>query len=784
MDNILIKSHKKLEIQQILDRLFNLCVLPETKRMAENIKPSNDIDELNIELDKVDECYRIICRFERAPIMLDSEFRNIMNLALKGSKLTANEIYEVAKLFNTVKANNKLLNSLISEKIECNNYQKLVSELEVIDYLDNIILKSINENGEVLDSASSKLKQIRTKLNGIDMRIKSKCQEIMAKEIDKLSQATVVIRNDCYCIPVKSEYKNTIKGVIQDYSSSMQTVYIEPEAVASLMREKTMLYHQEHEEIEIILKNISSDIQVEVARLVNTFDNIVLIDYLFAKAVLALDYNGSRPNINLNGNLLLVNARHPLLKVKKVIPNNVKFDKDYYGIIITGPNTGGKTVLLKTVGLLILMTKYGLLIPADSSSDIMLFDEVYCDIGDDQSIENNLSTFSSHMKNIVNIINSVTPNSLVLFDEIGAGTDPIEGSNLAVSILKYLIKNKVSFITTTHYSDLKAFAFEEPFIINASMEFNQDTLSPTYRLLIGVSGSSNALNIASRLGLKEEIIEEANNLTITNDSEVRKLIMKLENLVQENEKEKARLNELLKENEELKKTISSELSKIDDKRNQILLKSEKEARMIVDEAKNQSNKLLSDIEEKQKDNLKLHEMIELKRRISELDVKESHKKKKEPIKVVNAEIKLGDDVYIPSYDQYGHVIKVMKNNVYQVAIGNIQLKLDKDDIQLVKKAPAYEKSHTIDHTSVSKSNISLVLDLRGERFVDAKDKLDKYIDDLVCVGIKQASIIHGYGTGTIRELVQSYVRKCPHIKSFRYGGENEGGFGVTVIMLK
>ena len=784
MNNILIKSHQKLEIRRIIDRLFDLCVLPETKRMVESILPFNDIELLNEELDKVDECYRIICRFERAPIMLDSEFRNIMNLALKGSKLSAYEIYEVAKLFNTVKANYKLLNSLTNEKIACINYQKLVVELEVIDYLDNIITKSINENGEVLDAASPKLKQIRSKLNGIDMRIKSKCQEIMAKEIDKLSQATIVLRNDCYCLPVKSEYKNSIKGIIQDYSSSMQTVYIEPDAVASLMREKQMLYHQEHEEIEIILKNISEQIQNEVGRLINTFDHIVIIDYLFAKAVLALDYNGSRPHINNEGNLSLVNARHPLLKVKKVIPNNVNFAKDYYGIIITGPNTGGKTVLLKTVGLLVLMTKYGLLIPADSSSDIMIFDEVYCDIGDDQSIENNLSTFSSHMQNIVNIIDSVTPNSLVLFDEIGAGTDPIEGSNLAISILKYLIRNKVSFITTTHYSDLKAFAFEDPLIINASMEFNQDTLSPTYRLLIGVSGSSNALNIASRLGLKNEIIDEANQLTITNDSEVRKLIMKLEKLVQDNEKDKARLNEIIKENELIKANLTKELNKIDDKRHQIILNSEKEAKRIVEEAKDQSNKLLTDMQEKQKDNLKLHEMIELKRRINELDVKESQKKKNEQPKVINKEIKIGDDVYIPSYDQYGHVIKLMKKGVFQVAIGNIQLELKTDELQVVNKTPVYEKSHSIDRTSVSKSNISLVLDLRGERYVEAQDKLDKYIDDLVCVGIKQASIIHGYGTGAIREMVQSYVRKSPHIKSYRYGGENEGGFGVTVIILK
>ena len=783
MSNIVSISHQKLEIKHILDKLSSITVLPEVKRMIDSMMPSNDIDVLNKDLDDVDEALRIVTRFERAPIMLDSDFRAILSLALKGAKLSALEIYEVEKLFLTVKANYKLLNQLINEKISCPNYQSKVNELEVVDYLDKIIVKSINENGEVLDNASPVLKQIRSKLANIDSRIKSKCQEILSKEISKLSQATVVMRNDCYCLAVKSEYKNSIRGNIQDYSSSMQTVYIEPEAVASLMREKSILYHEEHDEIEKILKSISENIKYELARLTTTFDNIVLIDFIFSKAILATTYNGNKQKINVNGNLNLINARHPLLKVKKVIPNNIKFDKNYYGIIITGPNTGGKTVLLKTVGLLVLMTKYGLLIPADSGSDIMLYDDVYCDIGDDQSIENNLSTFSSHMHNIVNIINHVTPKSLVLFDEIGAGTDPIEGSNLAIAILKHLINNQVSFITTTHYSDLKAFAFEEPRIINASMEFDQNTLSPTYNLLIGVSGSSNALNIASRLGLKKEIIDEANRLTVTNDSEVRKLITKLEKMVNENELEKERLNELVKENENLKKNLSKELSKLDEKSINILKKAEEEASKIVDDAKNEGSKLIEEIQEKQKTNLKLHEMIELKKKLSELDVKPTKKKGKNII-TTDEPINLGDDVYIPSYDQYGNVIKIRKDKTYDVAIGNISINLERNEINKVKKEPVRKDNKVMTNHTMSKANISLVLDLRGERYLEAQDKLDKYVDDLVLVGIKQATIIHGYGTGAIREMVQSYVKKSPHIASSRYGGENEGGFGVTVITLK
>lgn len=783
MKQIIETSYRKLEIAQIFDALTKNAILPETKEKINELAPFTNIDELREELNKVDEAYSIILRYERAPIVLDSDYRSILMLSMRGAKLSALDIYETSKLFSTIKQNNKLLTTLKNEKITCKYYENVVSELEVITYLDELITKSIDETGYVLDAASPSLKQIRNKLNGIDARIKSKCQEILSKESDKLSQSSIVMRNDCYCLPVKSEYKNSIRGVIQDYSASMQTVYIEPEAVSTLMREKSILFHEEHDEIERILANISKEIEMNVMTLMNDFENILKIDFIFSKAVLASSYHGAKPSVNDDGNLRLVNARHPLLKVKKVIPNNVNFSNDYDGIIITGPNTGGKTVLLKTVGLLVLMVKYGLLIPADSSSDVMIYDDVYCDIGDDQSIENNLSTFSSHMHNIVDIINHVTPKSLVLFDEIGAGTDPIEGSNLAIAILKYLINHKVSFITTTHYSDLKAFGFEEPRIINASMEFDQNTLSPTFHLLIGVSGSSNALNIASRLGLKEEIIAEANRLTVTNDSETRKLIIKLENLVQENEKEKHRLDNLIKENTLRKSKLENELDIIDKKKEKIISDYEKEASKIITDAKSKSNELLSDMQEKQKNNLKLHEMIELKKRINELDTA-PQKPKPSKIEYSNEEIKLGDDVYLPSYDQYGTVIKVGKGGDYTIAIGNIQLHAEKSEIKVVKKVQTKPVNHITSSNIASKAKISLVLDLRGERFLDAKDRLEKYVDDLICAGVKQATIIHGYGTGALREMVQTYIRKCPHIASFRYGGESEGGFGVTVIQLK
>lgn len=776
--------YKKLEIDQIIASLKDLAILPATKEIIDNLEPMSDLVDIDKELHDTDEALVIVSRYERAPLMISSDYGKIINLARKGAKLTGVEIYETARLFKTIKANQKLLNILIKEAIPCRNYASLIDDLVLIDYLDRLIIKSVDENGLVLDDASPVLKTIRTKLRNIDNRIKSKCQEIMSRETSKLSQATIVIRNDAYCLPVKVEYKNSFKGIIQDMSSSMQTVYIEPEAVATLSREKNELYHQEHEEIEKILKVISGDIQAEVDILANDFEIVVKIDFLFSKAVLASSYQGACPHLNTQGTLKLVNARHPLLKVAKVIPNNVTFGKDYYGIIITGPNTGGKTVLLKTVGLLVLMVKFGLLIPADASSDIMIYDDVFCDIGDDQSIQNNLSTFSSHMGNIVKIINNVTPNSLALFDEIGAGTDPVEGSNLAIAILKYLLEHHVSFITTTHYSALKALAFEESRIINASMEFDQNTLSPTYRLLVGVSGSSNAFNIATRLGLKAEIIKHAEELTITNDDDVRKLIMKLEQLAHENAEEQIALQEEKAQTTKLNQELSRQQNMLDHDRELILKKAHQEATSIVEETYQKARGILDDLQKLQNRDVKLHEIIDIKRRLDETVPNMNHKNTPKVVPKQKQVIKVDSDVFIKPYEQYGVVTKVLKNNFYEVAIGNISVKLAGEDLTLVEATPKVNDKNLGIGYSPLRNKVSLSLDLRGARVIEARDLLDKYIDDLVCAGIKQATIIHGYGTGAIREYVQNYLKSASQISTYRYGGEGEGGFGVTVVTLK
>ena len=776
------KFERKLEIDVILNQLKDYCIIEKSKNTVDKIKPSSNLLYLNNELDKVDEALQIIERMDRAPIMMSEEYETCVKLAEKGSTLSGNDLYLTVKLYNTIKYNSLFLSSLKKENISTIYYEEYVNNLYINEYLYSSLKKSIGEDGEVLDNATQQLASIRHRLHTIDARIKQKLQEILGKEAAKLSQNTISLRDGHYVLPVRAEYKNSFKGSILDVSGSQQTVYIEPQQIIELTAKKAELIQEEKIEVERILRFLSKDIGNESTILLENYSIIVNIDLMFAKGLLAKHQNAERPKINNELILDLVEARHPLLKVKKVIPNNISFDK-YQGIVITGPNTGGKTVLLKTVGLLTLMTKYGLLIPASKQSNVMIYDNVFCDIGDDQSIESNLSTFSAHMTNIVNIIESVTPNSLVLFDEIGGGTDPTEGSNLAIAILEHLVNNKISFITTTHYSELKTYAYSSNLIVNASMEFNRDTLSPTYHLKLGIPGSSNAFEIATKLGLRTDIIENAKTRTIENSNDVSELIKKLEytstkldEQIQETSIEK---DEYIKLNKELDKKIKI----LEKEKESILNKIQNDALLEVDKIKTDALELLDEIKNQKSNNLKLHEAIALQKMVDDIEIKTNRPKK--AVKKVNRRpLEEGDDVYSKDYDQYGVIVKKLKNGDFNVNFGNFVIKMNPSDLELVDKNETPKPKVNIARSIVSKNPVSLSLDLRGERYEEAKEKLDKYFDDALLAGLKQVTIIHGYGTGTIRTLVQNYVKKHKLVDSYRYGGQGEGGMGSTIVTLK
>lgn len=776
------KSINKLEFSLILDKLSEFAILPAVKTQISSLKPSSDINMLEEELTKTQEALRIIQRSMRAPLYMSCDYDKILLLLSKGAILSGKELYETVKLYETIRANVKFANHLKKDQIESQYFQMITSKLYLNESIEQMLLKTLDEEGNVEDNASPKLKSLRKKLVQIELNLKQKLQEIVAKEAAKLSQTSIVLRDDRYCLAVKSEYKNHIKGIIHDTSASMQTIFIEPFIVSQMMSDKAKLQEEEKAEIHRILKELSQILLLEQPLLQENFHLIKEIDFIFAKGMLAKSYDGYRPKLNHQGRLNLIKARHPLLKVKKVIPNTVSFGDGYLGIIITGPNTGGKTVLLKTVGLLCTMIKYGLLIPADEKSDIMIFDQIFCDIGDDQSIESNLSTFSSHMTNITEIINNITPKSLVLFDEIGSGTDPIEGSNLAKAILNYLIKEKVSFITTTHYSDLKTFGFENPYVINASMEFDQHTLSPTYELKLGISGSSNAFNIAKRLGLKEEIINDAKKMAVTSDDIVRQLVLKLEKKAKQLEEQTLEYERLKEDTYQIKQEYDAKVKKFEKEKQILYKKAQAEADEFVMTIKNDALQIIEEAKKLKNDQVKLHEIIDVRHQVNNLD--RDIVKEREMQNTDNSNLEVGDDVYITSYDQYGTISRILKDNQYEVSIGNMSVKLAKKELTKVKTITNQQPKEINFSFRKSKATISMTLDLRGKRYEDAKEALDKYIDDLVVVGLKQATIIHGYGTGVIRELVQNFLKNNKNIASYRYGGENEGGFGVTVITLK
>ena len=775
---------KKLELDLIFEELSSYAIMPSTRSKIAHINPLNDINKIRILLEETYESLNIIERLGRAPINIVSDYVNIIKVASKGGKLDGLELYETFRLFSTIKENYQHLDFLEKESIGCKYYKEYVEQLYIDDDLDAKIKKSIDEDGYVLDDASPTLKSIRNKLRSMEARIKAKLQELVSKEASKLSQTTVSIRNDRYVIPVRAEYKNMIKGTIQDVSASNQTFYIEPLVIMEMTNEKQKLIKEEVKEIDIILSELSKMVGDNFEVLKSDFEIIGKIDFIFSKGLLAHKQNATLVNINNEHRMELVNARHPFIDPNKVIPNSISFD-EYLGIVITGPNTGGKTVLLKTVGLLVLMTKCGLLIPADEKSNVMIYDKVCCDIGDDQSIQANLSTFSSHMKNITEIIDMVTPNSIVLFDEIGGGTDPDEGSKLAISILDYLIKNEISFITTTHYSELKLFAYDNEKIVNASMEFNQDTLSPTYRLLIGLPGASNALNIAARLGLKKEIVDEAKKRSITSNSELKVLMDKLEKRLYKLIEEEKEIKTLKKELKEQKQLYLGKLDELEIKKNNIIEQANKDAQEHLISITEEATIILEELKELQnKGSIKLHEITAVKHELNELQDK--HIPIIEKPKPIKRDIRLGDDVYVRKYDQYGNVMKVLKNGSYEVSLGNVSMVLKKDQLEVIDKIPDNKQPKVkIEKTKViSSAKMSLSLDLRGERYEDAKDKLQKYFDDAILTGLKQFTIIHGYGTGTIRNLVQDYLRKNKNVQSFRYGGAGEGGMGSTVVILK
>ncbi len=655
--------------------------------------------------------------------------------------------------------------------------EKYAEDLIVLVELKKELETVFDLRGNIKDDATAELKKLRQAINQTERHIKETLEKILNKETQRLTEKLFTIRYDRYVIPVKLSEKNNVRGTILDYSSSGETAFIEPESIQNLTAKKIRLKSEETQEIERILQTLSYAVDKESATLKENTRRFTHLDILFAKAKYGHKIEGTIPN--LNNRIELIKARHPLLEKKSVVANTIEFDPGKKMMVITGSNTGGKTVTLKTIGLLTLMAQSGLMIPALPGSSVRLFKSVRADIGDEQSIEQSLSTFSSHMSRIVDIIKHYDDDQLILLDELGSGTDPKEGSSLAMSILNELSQKDSVVVATTHYPELKAYAYTEDFIMNASVEFDEKSLKPTYKLLLRTPGESHAFLISRRLGLKESIIENAKKQVITNRDEVSELIERLKD-------ESKRLDTKLNEYENLNHTLKNEKQSLKKQKQDLQKQKEKLKETIMAEHAQEMNRLKSraetlikELDDMKTTSFKAHELAEKKYRAKQLTEGEE----KQTSSTKDHSYQPGDRVYIIKYNRYGELAKKQADQKWLVNMGSLSSVFSEAEFEYVDREPKRETKPTKKAITPRKTTAQS-LDLRGMRVLEAKESLDKYLDD--CAISKQpfATIIHGFGTLALRKMVKDVLSQSPHVKRHRDGEGSEGGKGATIVYFE
>lgn len=784
------RALKTLEYDKVRQQVASYCTSSIGKSAIEELVPQTDFDKVVQLLEEMDEGLSILRVKGNVPMGGIFDVRPSARRAQIGGMLAAVELMEIS---STIRASRILRNFIedleAEEVIAIPHFISKKEAMPVLTGLQHEINNCIDDNGAVLDSASQTLRSIRQSLRAEEGKVRSKLESLIrgSNAAKMLSDTLVTIRNDRFVIPVKQEYRHHYGGIVHDQSSSGQTLFIEPDSVVQANNEIHRLKMKEQAEIERILLALSAMVQEVASDLFNLVKVLGDIDVILAKGKYGQANKCTMPKMNQNGYIRLIRARHPLLPIESAIPNDIEFGKDITAIVITGPNTGGKTVTLKTVGLCTLMAQAGLPVPALDGSELAVFEQLFADIGDEQSIEQSLSTFSSHMVNIVDILQKFDHESLVLFDELGAGTDPQEGAALAISILDEVHGRGARVMATTHYPELKAYGYNRPGVANASVEFDIETLSPTYRLLIGVPGRSNAFEISSRLGLPESIIERAKGFTGTDRHEVESMIASLEETRRQSEDDAERSHALLLESETLRKELQDKLQAYEERKEALDKKAKEKARKIVDEAKREAEAIIAELREMRKNAdqvVKEHELIEARKRLEEATPLEDNKvlKKAAQVKARAQNLVVGDEVKVLSYGQRGTLLEKVSNTEWVVQMGILKMKISDSDLEYIKP----EKEPVLRTAGVKNRNshVKLELDLRGERYEDAIVRTEKYIDDALLSNYGRVSIIHGVGTGALRQGIQSYLKKHKRVKSFRFGEAGEGGLGVTVVELK
>ena len=784
------KALKTLEFDKILKRLSDFAVMESTKDEIMRIMPAKTLKSAQKMQDETKEASRILTKCGSLPITCASDVTASLKRADMGGTLTMSELLNIAKVLETARRI-----KMHTKDAECEILAEHIDALYEDKRLETDITGAIIDAETMADDASSTLLDIRRKIRAANNKVKDILQKIITSPAHQkhLQEQLITLRGDRYVIPLKSEYKGAIPGVVHDVSATGSTIFLEPMSVVETNNEIRRLLGEEKDEIEKILANLTNEVALVSKLIKMSYDTISCIDLIFAKGKYALATDAFAPNINDKGHINLRRARHPLIDPKKVVATDIYLGKNFDTLVITGPNTGGKTVTLKTIGLLTVMALSGLHITAEEGSEIAVFEDVFADIGDEQSIEQSLSTFSAHMVNIVDILSKISEKSLCLFDELGAGTDPTEGAALAISILEYVKNTGAKCAATTHYSELKVYALSNNRVENASCEFDVETLAPTYRLLIGIPGKSNAFAISKRLGLSQFIIDNAKKHIDTESVKFEDVISELEKNRILSEREKDKAQSIKQEAENIKKEMAKRNKILDEKTEKILEKARAEAKKIIEDAKRETEDALKQIKKAQKMKDLTEANREMERARQKINKKSKENAENKPEKPsVNTKapksVKLGDSVEIVSMGQKGTVVTLPdRSGALTVKVGIMKLKSNLSDLRLIKEEKPKQKQKRAAGgmgDGAKYMNVSTELDLRGENIEDSIYILEKFLDDAVLSSLTQVRIIHGKGTGALRQGIHQYLRKQPRVESFALASYGEGDSGVTVVKLK
>lgn len=785
------KTLKVLEYDKIINMLSKYAVSNKGKNMCIELKPSNNIHEVSDNLNETREAMDVVLKWGNLPLEGIRDVTDTIRRCRMGFVLTPKELLNISDILRCAR-NLKTFMKDGSKKETFPIIYDIIDSLFVIKSIEDSINNAIAGEDEINDRASQKLFSIRKAIREKNSKTREKLQSIIQTYSKYLQDPIVTIRGDRYVIPVKAEYKGNVPGLVHDQSSSGSTLFIEPMVIVEMNNEIKELMLKEKAEIERILSELTEMVMKYVDDIEYDNENIAYIDFLMAKAKFGLDLNGSIPDVNDSGLINIKSARHPLIDKEKVVPIDIRLGDTFKALIITGPNTGGKTVTLKTAGLLTLMGMAGLAIPARDGSQISVFKKIFADIGDEQSIEQSLSTFSSHLKNIVDILKNVDNKSLVLVDELGAGTDPTEGAALAMAILERFYEAGSRIIATTHYSEIKVFAMEKEGFENASVEFDVETLRPTYRLLIGIPGKSNAFEISKRLGLEVNVIDRARSFVSKDSVKFEDVIQSLQSKTLLLQRELDEVQGLKKEVEMLKKELSEKKYKIESQRDNLIRKAQEEAKEIIRQAKIETDSMIKEINNirikaQELASIKEAEDIrkKLKQKLDEMEKAEEVVDEREGMIPVD-NVKVGDEVFVTTISQKGEVISLADSKgevTVQIGVMKINVPLNKL-LKVLNKKKESKKAGTTKLISHKVYNVATSIDLRGQTLDEALYNLDKYLDDAFLAGLESVRIIHGKGTGVLREGIQSSLKKHHYVKSIRIGDLNEGGSGVTVVELK